>query len=613
MLKTLRGKFTLVYIGLVVLAALVGGAGLYNLYRLEQSINNLMTANYKSIDAVSHMMEAIERQDSGLLIYISVDKARGIDLFTANGSEFQNRFNFEIGNITENGERDVVEKLKSDYAQYSKALYSLQEKTALGSAAAKEYYTGTASPLFEQIKTECRQLISINEDAMFASKQKTTDSARESMVVLLLLSLLAMTVGYIVARHFILLFLSPINRLSESISRVREGDLYQQLNISSNDEAGHLVSEFNDMTQRLQGYEQSSMGTLMSERNKSVAIVHSISDPLLVLDASWRILMINAACGSFFDIEEENVTGRHFLEAIHDGGLFENIEALAGSAGQRREKIISITKDSEYFFNLIVTPVIDPGSRSLGTIVAFQDVTGLKELERVKTDFMATISHEFKTPLTSIMMAASMLSEGAMGGLSEEQAETVDAIREDGDRLLALVNELLELIKIESGNEVYHIAPCSVYDMAEATVRSFAEHARIKEVTLTNDLASGLPIVNADFEKICWVLNNLISNALKYTTSGDSICVGAEQSDGFVLVSVQDTGIGIPQDYLDKIFEKFVQVKGRDIEVRGTGLGLSVSKDIVQAHGGNIWVSSQVDAGSTFTFTLPIADSEGEQ
>lgn len=610
MLKTLRGKFTLVYAGLALLTALVGLAGVWNLFRLEQSVNNLMTANYKSIDAVSHMMEAIERQDSGVLIYIGVDKNSGIDLFTTNQAGFLQWLDVEKGNETEPGESAVVDALQADYSAYSRTIYDLQAKPEDGEAA-RDYYLKATKPLFDKIKGECRQLITINEQAMFGSKLKTTNSARQSMVALLLLSLFLMAAGYIVASYFIKRFLNPIARLSESISRVREGSLNQQVAVRTGDEAGRLAVEFNEMTRRLQDFEQSSVGTLTAEKNRSVAIVRSISDPLIVLDAGWRILLINDACARFFGIEEGQVAGRHFLEAIHDGELFESVEALA-EGGEGKGKIISIRKDEEHFFNLTAAPVNDPENRSSGYIVAFQNVTGLKELERVRNDFLAAISHEFKTPLTSIMMAASMLREGGMGGLNADQAETVDAIREDGDRLLGLVNDLLELMRIESGREVYHIEPCSIYGIVEASVRGFLDPARARGVALADSLEAGLPRVNADFEKIRWVLNNLIGNALKYTGEGDNISVSASREGGFVHVSVQDTGAGIPPEYLDRIFDKFVQVEGEGIEMGGTGLGLSASREIVRGHGGDIRVKSEVGSGSTFTFTLPVAAGEDE-
>lgn len=606
MIKTLRGKFTLVYAALALLTALVGFAGVWNTYRLERSVDDLMTANYKSINAVSHMMEAVERQDSALLTWVGVDRERGITLFTSNGDEFIKWFEVEKGNLTEPEEGALVAALEADYTLYSKLLYTMQALP--GGITPGRYYTETANPLFEEIKQKCRELISVNEHAMFASKQKITGSAKSSMVVLLVFSLVLMALGYMMAHYLIKRFLKPLKMLEEGIRRVRGGNMEERLDVRANDETGRLAVEFNDMTMRLRDFERSSVGTLMAERNRSIAILKSISDPLLVLDESWRIVLINDACGEFFGIEEGRVTGRHFLEAIPDGELFAVVEGLSGGGGDHG-RVVCLRRGGEHYFNLMVRRLNDPDERG-GYVVAFQNVTGLKELERVRTDFLATISHEFKTPLTSVMMAASMLEEGGMGALNSEQADTVRTIREDGETLLGLVNSLLELMRIESGKEVYRFVPCDARQIAAAALESFRDLASRKGVSLADAMPEGLPDVHADSEKIRWVLNNLIGNALKATAEGGAVTVEAVLSGNFVELSVRDTGEGIPPEYLEKIFDRFVQVEGRDVEVRGTGLGLTVSREIVRDHGGDIWADSIPGVGSTFTFTLPIASTE---
>ena len=295
MLKTLRGKFTLVFVGLALLAALVGAAGLWNLYRLERSVNSLMTKNYNSINAVTLMMEAVKREDSGMLVFMDIDRQNGIDTITQYNQTFLTNFDFEKGNITEKGEKEAVDKLQADYSEYSKTVFTLQSKLDESADTAHAYYSEAVEPLFSAIKADCWNIININRDAMFASKQEIADSAKQSMWMLLILSLAAVVAGYFVSRYFIRLFLRPIHQLSESIVRVREGDLGQQVPVRADDEAGRLAREFNEMTARLSAYERSSVGTLMAEKNKSQAIVRSISDPLLVLDAGWRVLLVNDA------------------------------------------------------------------------------------------------------------------------------------------------------------------------------------------------------------------------------------------------------------------------------------------------------------------------------
>jgi PAS domain S-box-containing protein len=435
------------------------------------------------------------------------------------------------------------------------------------------------------------------------------NNAKSSMKLLLILSILAMAGGLLVSRHFVKIFLDPLQRLSAGISSVKEGELYQQLDINTNDETGKLAQEFNQMTKRLQNYEQSTLGSLMSEKNKTMAIVKSISSPLLVLDNNYRIVLINNACESYFGIDEKAILGKHFLETIRNGEIFDHISYTVDKKLNYSEKIIKTKKDEDNYFNVTVT-TINESNNNVGIIVTMQDVTELKKLENIKTNFVATISHEFKTPLTSIIMAANMLSESGMGELTLEQKETVGTIIEDGEKLSNLVNELLELSRIESGNAIYDIEPCSINAIVEDSFKGYIDFAEKTEINLINELTEDLPLVNADFEKIKWIMNNLLSNAFKYTTCGDYIYIRSKLLDNYVYISVEDTGAGIPKEFIDKIFDKFVQVKGSDIEVRGTGLGLSVAKEIITSHKGEIWVKSELDAGSTFTFSLPVFKRE---
>lgn len=182
----------------------------------------------------------------------------------------------------------------------------------------------------------------------------------------------------------------------------------------------------------------------------------------------------------------------------------------------------------------------------------------------------------------------------------------VDTIKEESERLQNLVMELLEISKIESGGEVYDFEECDVNEIFTSSLKAFMETAERNKVFIHNKITDGLPKVKADFDKIQWVVNNLLSNALKYTNRGDTIILNATVEEEFVVLSVQDTGEGIPEEYIGRIFDKFVRVEGRDIEIRGTGLGLSVAKEIVNSHGGTIQVTSELNQGSTFTFTLPI-------
>jgi PAS domain S-box-containing protein len=611
MIKTLKGRIAFIYFGLVMIIAVVGTTAVVNLFRLSNSIDGLMTANYKSIKAANQMIENLSRQDQAVTAYLSLNNREGIDTFINCQSSFMDYYLTERNNITEPGEKELVEQLNHKYLEYLKSFSELQEiKNTQGINPALTFYRITILPVSLRIKSLLEKITLINEKAMFKGKNSANRNAHQSVYLVLIISVIAVAGGFITSWFFINRFFQPIYLLTETVKKVKTGDLNQQAQIIYQDEIGVLANEFNNLTKMLQQYEQSSLGKLMAEKNKSLVIVRSISDPLIVMDTNYRLQMINKAGEDFFAIEEEKAVDKHFLEVIRNGELFHYISgSLELDDPETNQRIIPIESGGkEFYFNVVVKVVSNIDSVVNHIVVLFQNVTQLKELERVKTDFIATISHEFKTPLTSIMMGTSLIFNESVGVLNEKQQAIMETIQEDGERLESLVNNLLELSKIDSGQSVFKFKPCSVIGIFEKSVKSFYRQAESKEVRLYYEADESMPKVRADDEKIVWALNNLISNALKYTNAGDEIVVSAMVKDHQMYITVKDTGMGIPTDYQSRIFNKFVQVTGPDseVEVRGAGLGLAIVKEIIEAHGGGIWCESKLDLGSVFTFTLPL-------
>lgn len=614
MMKTLKGKVSLLYLGLVALIAVVGITASVNLFNLSRAINGLMIANYKSINAATKMAEAIERLDSAALIYINVNLQKGKELFSTNNEEFLKWYHIDANNITESGEKDLIGKIKTAYNSYVKLFLDVQEiRMNQGEEKANTFYNSTMVPEFTNMKDKLKELSLLNERAMFRSKDAATRNAQNSMYLVLGISIFAFMGGFGASRFFTNRFLMPITSLTQTMKRIKAGDLDQQADINTKDEIGELSIEFNNMTTRLQQYEQSTLGNLMSEKNKSLAIVKSISDPLIVLDPDYRVLLMNDAFEKIFNVDEKILMNKHFLEGIRNGEIFDFISSMfkSGSDAHQQQKFFLVqTTDGDYYFNITVTVIKDNNANLSGMIAIFQNVTQLKELEKIRTDFIATISHEFKTPLTSIMMGTDVLADEGMGSLNEDQKQFIQAIREDSDRLAKLVNDLLELTRIETGRAIFKFKEYNIADIIECSIKPFYQLAELQDKNLYFNCSDDLPLVIADFEKITWVLNNLISNALKYTNAGDEISINASEKTDSIDITVKDTGMGIPEEYLDKVFEKFVQVKDGDMEIRGTGLGLAVVKEIIEAHHGKIRCESEIDLGSTFTFTLVKAGKE---
>lgn len=608
MFKTLKGKFLVVYLFLVFILVVIGSTSIVNIYVLSKNIQGLMTDNYKSINAANYMSEALEGQNLAILTYININKHEGIENFHKYGNDFNKWYQVESSNITEEGEKQLVEKINNIYVEYMALFSKLQEVSAAGGVSRTiNFYDEEVYPAYINLKNIIKDMANINEKAMFHSKESVIKSSQKSMDAIIVISTISVIGGFAVAWISLKKFLNPLYTLRDNIKALKEGELDKQTKIVSEDEIGELSKEFNDMTRRLLQFEQSTLGKLLAEKNKSLAIVKSISDPILVMDIDYKILLINDAFEKLFNIEEKNILNKYFLEVIRNGELYDYIKNIYNIEEKVQQKIFYFNHcNKDYYYNVLVTNLKQEEDKRYGLVVLFQNITELKEIEKLKGDFIATVSHEFKTPITSIMMGASLIGDKAAGGLNKKQKEILSTITEETEKLLNLVNNLLNLYKLESKKSVFKIEECSIEAIIENSIKSFANEAIERNINLQYNIIGDNFNVRVDFDKTAWVLNNLIANALKFTNPGDEILIRSFIKENNICISVKDTGCGIPENYVEKVFEKFVQVEGT--EHRGTGLGLAIAKEIVEAQGGEIWCESKIGQGSTFTFTLPLEE-----
>ncbi|AKL94657.1 alginate biosynthesis sensor protein KinB [Clostridium aceticum] len=614
-MKSLKHKISSVYLMLVLIIGIVGIVSVVNFYGLTREIEGLIVDNYNSLETISKMIEALERQDSAILIYNSGKKEMGLKSFEFNRENFYQYYEKASNNITEIGEEEIIVLINQHYNDY---LHSFQQLEGIQAAYPQvvlmERYLNEITPKFLQLKEDLRALEEINETAMFRRKTQVVKNSQTSTKIIFFLSIVSVISGFVISRYMADKFTKPVEQLTKTMRLVEAGDIDKQIEITSNDEIGILAQEFNKMTERLLVFEESTLGKVITEKNKSVAIVKSISDPLMVLDNNYRVTLVNKAFEDCFHIKEKEAHNRYFFEIIYKENLYNDITSiLDDEVSKHKENIFYFESDSNhYYFNIIVTKIIDTAADMKGVVVLFQNITELKELEKMKTNFISTISHEFKTPLTSIMMGTSLLNDGAIGELNKEQKNVLTSMEEDCQSLANLVDDLLYMSKIQSTKAVYDKKYTSIINVIQQAVKPFQPQAFSKKVKLGIMLSENLSKVYIDQEKITWVINNLIVNALKYTSEGDEISIYTEEKEEKIFITVKDTGIGIPQEYLGKIFHQFVQVEDSGLEVRGTGLGLSIAKDIVEAHGGEIWCESIIDFGSSFIFTLPIDNEKLE-
>lgn len=344
------------------------------------------------------------------------------------------------------------------------------------------------------------------------------------------------------------------------------------------------------------------------------AVLDTLPDPLILTDNQGCIVWLNPKAEEVFHVSCAEVQGVRFMDAIKIYKIESLIEEVLRTRAPSESSYEAATvrledRNLEYFFKISVTPIFQKGKLS-GTLVLLSDVTRFSKLEKIKTNFVSIVSHEFRTPLASIAIGVGMLKEGLLGNLNEKGKQIVRAIEEDCDRLNNLINNLLDLSRMESGYINVETEAVDLKELVEESIRFLSLQAEAKGITITADLPPLLPPVEADFNKIIWLLTNLIGNALRYTPEGGNIRIKVKPSCNRMFISVIDTGCGIPRLYQKKIFKKFVQVKDSEAPAGGSGLGLAICQEVVEAHGGRIWVESVEGQGSTFTFTLPLSTKE---
>jgi PAS domain S-box-containing protein len=327
-------------------------------------------------------------------------------------------------------------------------------------------------------------------------------------------------------------------------------------------------------------------------------VLNGTSDVIVVLDQAGDVMLLNPAATRYFKVQADEVIGR----PVADLGISDLRAALVAARGSDGPITREIEVDADHTLYASVSPV-----EGVGWVMVMQDISSLKELDRLRTEWVAAVSHDLKNPITSLQMAVGLLAKSDT--LTDSQRNLLAAMRRSSERLRTLVTDVLDLASLEAGPglRAASLRPTSVIADAVAEVKRLAED---KEITLATDLAPSLPNVRGDAALLARALVNLLSNAIKYTQSGGRVTLRAAPQDGMVRVAVEDTGRGIPAEAIPHLFERFYRVPGSEDEAEGTGLGLSIVKSVVEKHGGDVMVESEVGQGSTFAFTVPICQQE---
>lgn len=602
----IRQKLMLGFGGLLAVIVIVGALTMVQINKLGEAIGMILKENYRSVVACQDMKESLERMESGMLFTLAGNELEGKRFIEENTTKFRDALHVELGNITLPGEREKAEKIRALFERYVEVIPFVTEIGRSIEERKAEYFSNV-QPLFQEIKDIAQDILLMNQTNMSEASntaRRLADTAQRRMLAAIMIStFLALLFSYLAHRWI----LHPIKRLIESTNEIRGGNLDLVLEGGSRDEIGRLSESFNEMAAALRQVRKEDRINLMRTKRATEEVFKALPIAIAVLDLDGKVEVSTETADRHFGLKPGVLAG----ELGYDWLLPLTRKALDEDNIVERDPkngyVQQFVDNREYFFQPIVVPIPVGLERREPTGVALilKDVTQVHEQQEMKRDVVSTVSHQLKTPLTSLRMSIHLLLEERIGYLNEKQIELLMAARDDSERLVNILDDLLDINRIESRKSRLALELAIPRILVRDAMEPFLVDAKDKGVTLVNEVSDDLPEVMADSEKIRHVFANLLSNALRFTGPGGSVTIRAKQEQDRVVFLVEDTGKGIPEEELKHLFEQFYRAPGQD-EKSGVGLGLSIVKEIVRAHGGDVGVESVLDKGSTFRFTLPL-------
>jgi signal transduction histidine kinase len=607
MLQTLRTRLLL---GIVPLLAITIGIGVWAVvmfHRLGGNIDVILRENYRSVLAAQNMKEALERMDSAVLFAIGGQEERAKEQFREHKAAFEKNLTIEAGNVTLPGEGDLVDALKALFGRYldlSDRYFSMDASDVEGRTS---LYFSELEPTFQRIKDRADDVLNLNQRNMEEMDRRARAAAATSMRWMALTVFGAAALGTLIAVVLSRSILEPIRAVTYAAQAMARGEYDQVVPVPSRDELGQLADAFNTMARRIREFQQAGTARLLRAQKTAQATIDSFPDPVVVVDPEGSVERANPAARRLLGVVP--VAGTPASWQAPDGLRAKLSGVLRGESDYLPtsfENVLPVREDGQERSLLPrILAIRDQSDGMLGAAVVLTDVTKFRLLDQLKSDMVSTVSHELKTPLTGVQMVVHLLLEEAVGPLNAKQVELLLAARQDSDRLLAMVNDLLDLTRIEQGRLSLRLGPEDPARLVRNAVERFGDEAKEAGIALEAEAPAALPRVSIDGDRLDHVFDNLIANALKYTPRGGRVVVSARPESDAVAFAVSDTGAGIAPEHLTKVFDRFYRVPGS--RPGGAGLGLAIVREIVEAHGGRIDVESVLGSGTTFTFRLPLA------
>jgi len=603
----IRTKLVIAFAGLLLIVAVVGVLSVHTLNESSLAIERILRENYDTVAACDHMKVALEKLDRQAELCLWEDRPEVCKQSQPVLDEFDRNLRFQQGNVTVPGEQELNDRLTESWKSYRRDLGNFYQLSNLSER--REFYRHRVLPRSQEVREATQKIIELNLNNMVAvdgQAQQRAAQTRKAMLFLLFIGI-GICVGFIVLAGPAIL--RPIASLTQSVREIQQGNLDLVVNVRSQDEIGQLGEAINQMAASLREFRRSDQAHLLRTQRSTQLALDSLSEAVAICNPDGKIELANDVAQRLFGLVPESTVDETGNEKISQ--IFWRVSRKERPYRPKGyEGAIQIfIKEEEHFFLPQAIPIFDQERQLAGVTLMLTDVTLLRHLDEVKTGLISTVSHELKTPLTSIRLAIHILLNEKLGLLSPQQMELLVTAREDSDRLYRVIEDLLDISRIESGQAEIRLQPVNVEELILQATDKMRPAFRDHGITFNITVAPDVPRVLADPSRLQLVFDNFLSNTLKYTRIGGEVTVKAQLDDSMVRFSVEDTGIGIAPEFLPRIFEKFFRVPGQ--EQISSGLGLTIAKEIVEAHGGAIEVASQPGKGTKFSFTVKAVQESG--
>jgi NtrC-family two-component system sensor histidine kinase KinB len=577
-----RTKLRLGFGFLFIVVLFFGATSLFYIRDISENAKTILKNNYESLSFAGDMRTVLDDND--------------LPLSTLATTKFNNYLLKQEHNITEPGEKEITKNLRSTFE-----LFKSSKQNAV-------------NPQFvRDIRHNLREIERLNMHAIVRKNDNARASVNRATLFLGLVGSFTFLVLFSFSVNFPGFIANPLRALLEGIREIGQKNYNKRLHFEQNDEFAEVASAFNQMATRLNDWENSNLATVISEKRRIETIIEQMQDAIIGINEKEEVLFMNDAARKILNITDNKVMGQNTNQLIKSNDLFKSI--LKDDTTIKPYKIV--LDGREAYFQMqsssIVVPkmgqtkgVLQVANQSAGKVYILKNITEFQERDEAKTNFIATISHELRTPIASIKMSLKLLNDERIGTINQEQEQLINHIKDDNDRLLKITSELLELSQIETGNiqlNFVPVNPMQIVDYAIGSVQFLADQKQVKLEILKGE---NLPDIHVDIEKTAWVLVNFLSNALRYSAEKSKIIIQVLANNGRVEFSVRDFGKGIDETYQKRLFDRYFQVPTDGQNKSGSGLGLAISKDFINAQGGYIGVESEIGVGSRFYFSVPV-------